>query len=133
MTQGRLRRRSWLAGSVGTIAIAGTALTLAAFGAGASASTTTHRQARPHAVAQQNRASAASASHPVTAMSQEFGTNTTPFCPVGSGNLPCDGMAGDYGTIDRVPSGFSNGGAGNYTPPTKGLPRSREAMTSGGG
>jgi hypothetical protein len=133
MTQGRLRRRSWLAGSVGTIAIAGTALTLAAFGAGASASTTTHRQARPHAVAQRDRTSAASASHPVTAMSQEFGTNTTPFCPAASGNALCDGAPGDYGTIDRIPSGFSNGGAGNYAPSTKALVGGWMAITSGSG
>jgi hypothetical protein len=133
MTQGRLRRRSWLAGSVGTIAIAGTALTLAAFGAGASASTTTHRHARPHAVAQRDRASVASASHPVTAVTQEFGTNTTPFCPPNSGNAPCDGAANDYGTIDRIPSGFSNGGAGNYAPSTKALVGGWMAITSGSG
>jgi hypothetical protein len=131
MAQGKLRRRSWLAASAGTIAIAGTALTLAAFGAGASASTTTHHQARPHAVAQRNEASAASASHPVTAMTQEFGTNTTPFCPAGSGNALCDGAAGDYGTIDRVPSGFSNGGVGNYAPSTKALVGSWMALVSG--
>lgn len=133
MTQGRLRRRSWLAGSVGTIAIAGTALTLAAFGTGASASTTTHGQARPHAVAQRDRASAASTSHPVTAVTQEFGTNTTPFCPAASGNAPCDGAANDYGTIDRIPSGFSNGGGGNYAPSTKALVGSWMAITSGSG
>jgi hypothetical protein len=133
MAQGRLRRRSWLAGSVGTIAIAGTALTLAAFGAGASASTTTHRHARPHPVVQRDRTSAASASHPVTAVTQEFGTNTTPFCPTGSGNAPCDGAANDYGTIDRIPSGFSNGGAGNYAPSTKALVGGWMAITSGSG
>jgi hypothetical protein len=135
MRQGRLRRRSWLAGSVGTIAIAGTALTLAAFGAGASASTTTHHHARPHASARRNGAAGnggtAPAFHPVTPVTQEFGSSTTSFCPAGSGNLPCDGAEGDYGTIDRVPSGFSNGGAGNYAPSTKALTGSWMALVSG--
>src|SRR6202451_1185581 len=118
MRQVRLHRRSWLAGTVGAITIAGTAMTLAAFSAGASASTASHghsvSHARPHAPGQRNGAISASASHQVTAFAQEFGTNTTPFCPANSGNAPCDGngVAGDYGTIDRVPSGFSNGGVG---------------------
>jgi hypothetical protein len=137
MRQVRLQRRSWLAGSVGAIAIVGTAMTLAAFGAGASASTTTASHAvshaRPHVAAQRNGVSATPASHPVTAMTQEFGTNTTPFCPSGSGNLPCDGASGDYGTIDRVPSGFSNGGSGNYAPSTKALVGSWMALVSGTG
>jgi hypothetical protein len=52
---------------------------------------------------------------------QEFGTNTTPFCPAHSGNAPCSGAPNDYGTIDRVPSHFSNGGYGNYAPGTPAL------------
>lgn len=125
MRQVRLHRRSWLAGSMGAITIVGAAMTLAAFSAGASASTaTTHghsvSHARPHAPSPRNAAASAPASHPVTAVTQEFGTNTTPFCPANSGNAPCDGngVAGDYGTIDRVASGFSNGGYGNYAPAT---------------
>jgi hypothetical protein len=68
----------------------------------------------------------------VTAFTQEFGTNTTPFCPA-SLNPPCDGNggAGDFGTIDRVPSGFSNGGFGNYAPSTKALVGSSMALVSG--
>src|ERR1022692_4239171 len=137
MRQVRLHRRSWLAGSVGAIAIVGTAMSLAAFSAGASASTTTHghsvSHARPHAPSLRNGAISASGSHPVTAFTQEFGTNTTPFCPPNSGNAPCDGngVAGDYGTIDRVLSGFSNGGFGNYAPSTKALVGSWMALVSG--
>jgi hypothetical protein len=137
MRQGRLRRRTWLAGSVGTIAIAGTALTLAAFGAGASASTTTHHHARPHAIARRNGAAGnggtAPAFHPVTPVTQEFGNSTYPFCPANSGNAPCDGNgpAGDYGTIDRVLSGFSNGGLGNYAPSTRALTGGWMALVSG--
>jgi hypothetical protein len=67
----------------------------------------------------------------VTALTQEFGTNTTPFCPAGSGNLPCDGAPGDYGTIDRIPSGFSNGGYGNYAPSTPALVGGWMALVSG--
>jgi hypothetical protein len=138
MRQVRLHRRGWLAGSVGAITIAGTVMTLAAFSAGASASTaTTHghsvSHARPHAPGQRNGATSASASHPVTAVTQEFGTNTTPFCPANSGNPPCDGngVAGDFGTIDRVASGFSNGGFGNYAPSTKALAGGWMALVSG--
>jgi hypothetical protein len=137
MRQVRLHRRSWLAGSVGAITIVGTAMTLAAFSAGASASTTTTHghsvsHARPHAPSLRNGAATAT-SHPVTAVTQEFGTNTTPFCPANSGNAPCDGNggAGDYGTIDRVASGFSNGGSGNYAPSTKALTEGWMALVSG--
>ena len=138
MRQVRLHRRSWLAGSVGAITIVGTALTLAAFSAGASASTATPHghsvsHVRPHAPSLRNGAASASTSHPVTAVTQEFGTNTTPFCPANSGNAPCDGNggAGDYGTIDRVASGFSNGGSGNYAPSTKALTGGWMALVSG--
>jgi hypothetical protein len=39
-------------------------------------------------------------------------------------NTPCDGNAGagDYGTIDQVKAGFSNGGFGNYAPGAPALP-----------
>jgi hypothetical protein len=138
MRQARLHRRSWLAGSVGAITIVGTAMTLAAFSAGASASTATMHghsvsHARPHASGLRNGAAAPAASHPVTAFTQEFGTNTTPFCPAHSGNKPCDGngSAGDFGTIDRVASGFSNGGSGNYAPSTKALVGGWMALVSG--
>jgi hypothetical protein len=54
-------------------------------------------------------ASAASASTTttptLTPLVQEFNSNTTPFCPTGAGNTPCDGAEGDYGTITRVKSG----------------------------
>jgi hypothetical protein len=121
---------------VGAITIAGAAVTLAAFSVGASASTATHghsvSHARPHASSLRNGATSASTSHLVTAFTQEFGTNTTPFCPAGL-NPPCDGngVAGHFGTIDRVPSGFSNGGFGNYAPSTKALVDGWMALVSG--
>lgn len=137
MRKVRLQRRRWLAGSVGAITIVGTAITLAAFSAGASASTLTPSHAvshaRPHAVVQRNAAASPPASHPVTALTQEFGTNTTPFCPAAATppNAPCDGAASDYGTIDRVHSRFSNGGSGNYAPSTKALVGNWMALVSG--
>src|ERR1700728_1930487 len=137
MRQVRLHRRGCFAGSLGAIAIVGTAMTLAAFGAGASASTVTPRHAvshaRPHVRTHRNGAMSGSRSHPVTPVTQEFGSNTSPFCPANSGNAPCDGNggAGDYGTIDRVLSGFSNGGFGNYAPSTKALVGGWMALVSG--
>jgi hypothetical protein len=50
------------------------------------------------------------------------------FCNQSSG---CDGAVGDYGTIDRVLSGFSNGGDGNYAPFTSALSGNWFAITSG--
>lgn len=50
------------------------------------------------------------------------------FCNESSG---CDGAVGDYGTIDRVLSGFSNGGDGNYAPFTSALSGNWFAITSG--
>ena len=69
---------------------------------------------------------------PVTGVSQQFTFNTNGFC-TGSPNLPCDGASGDYGTLDRVPSGFSNGGAGNYAPSTSALFKGFFALTDGTG
>jgi len=54
---------------------------------------------RPHLAA------SASAGSTLTPLVQEFGANTSPFCPAGNGNVPCDGAVGDYGTISRVASG----------------------------
>jgi hypothetical protein len=56
--------------------------------------------------------------NPVTAYTQEFAHNKSGFCNGGSGTAKCDGAVNDYGTIDRVPSGFSNGGTGDYAPRT---------------
>jgi hypothetical protein len=61
----------------------------------ANASTDT---ARPH-VADSTSAST------LTPLVQEFSSDTSPFCPTGSGNVPCDGAVNDYGTITRVASG----------------------------
>jgi len=116
-------RRRWFGGSVGAIAASVGLLTMMAVGsgsAGASGHAAVH--ARPHGPGQARSALAATA-YPVTSMNQQFQTNTSSFCIVGSGNVPCDGNggAGDYGTIDRVLGGFSNGGYGNYAPSTPAL------------
>jgi hypothetical protein len=109
---------------VGVVTIAGT-VSVAALGTGASASMAAHHTARPparpHAPVRAGL-HATDTSNPVTAVTQEFQHNTTGFCPTGAGNNPCDGAYNtggstqDYGTIDRVPGGFSNGGYGNYAP-----------------
>jgi hypothetical protein len=108
--------------------ILGTSLGGAAFGASAGASA--RHAARPHGV----RHAAAGPMTPVsgtpTVFEQEFTENTKYFCP-GLGNAACDGGVGDYGTIDRVPSGFSNGGVGNYAPSTAALAGNFFALTSG--
>lgn len=80
-----------------------------------------HPQASGHAMS----------AHPVTAFAQEFQTNTSGFCNGGPSATKCDGGVGDYGTIDRVHSRFSNGGSGNYAPFTKALVGSYMALTSG--
>lgn len=127
--------RSSLAGSLGACAVAVTAVMVASSG-GASAGMTATTHARPHGLHHGTHTSVTPATaYPVTSFTQEFGTNTNYFCPVGSGNAPCDGngMAGDYGTIDRVASGFSNGGFGNYAPSTPAAIGASFALTSGTG
>ena len=79
------------------------------------------------------RAAAKTAQYDVQPQYQQFASSTTPFCPAASGNAPCDGVSGAYGTIDRVPSGFSNGGAGNYAPSTRALVGDWMALVSGTG
>ncbi|HUA42610.1 MAG TPA: hypothetical protein VMA32_13635 [Streptosporangiaceae bacterium] len=98
---------------------------------GTSTAATAASHARPAASA--DRTSAAAARHVVQPLVQEFGTTTTPFCPAHSGNAPCDGAPNDYGTIDRVPSGFSDGGYGNYAPGTAALTGDWMAIVSGTG
>lgn len=124
----RLTRKRWFA--------LGTAPVLAAsglLGVTLTASAATHHAARPHGV----RSPRASADTPATGspavFHQEFASTTKYFCPAGSGNAPCDGnsAAGDYGTIDRVASGFSNGGYGNYAPSTAAFSGNFFALTSG--
>lgn len=107
--------------------------TVLALGAGAFAGVSASVQAGQHRVARPQSSSrdAARTPYPVTAYTQEFQSNTRGFCPPSSGNAPCDGAEGDYGTIDRVPSRFSNGGAGNYATSTKALVGTWMALTSG--
>jgi hypothetical protein len=112
----RTRRVGWLTGS---IAIVATAALVTTIGAGASA-TTTNTVKHPHHARPSARAvTSVTTAYPVRGQSQEFGSNTNGFCP-GLGNQPCDGNPnnGDYGTIDRVSRGFSNGGYGDYAPQT---------------
>lgn len=139
MKDARIRLRGWLAGSVGVVTILGT-LGLAALSNGASASSAAHHHARP-APRPHGLISAAPnmalTSYPVTTFTQEFGSNDQQFCPSGFGNNPCDGAyngggtAQDYGTIDRVPGGFSNGGYGNYAPSTPAVIGTWMALVSG--
>lgn len=119
------RRGAYLAGIAaltGSIAIPVSTL-------GTSASAATHPHIRPHVRVHPDT------NYPVTAWTQEFQYNTTGFCPAGSGNNPCDGngSAGDYGTIDRTPSGYSNGGYGNYAPFTTAYKGTWDALIDGTG
>lgn len=111
----RNRRVGWLTGSVVVVAAATLATTI---GAGASATTTNVKHPH-HARPSVRAATSVATAYPVKGQVQEFGLNTNGFCP-GLGNNPCDGnaSANDYGTIDRVSGGFSNGGYGNYAPAT---------------
>jgi hypothetical protein len=114
-------------GLLAAITAAGTAGSLAVLGIGASgAGAATHPHARPHAL------------HAATAT----GTAPTPFQDVNStaakgwcvgAQSPCDGNGGngDYGTIDLVPSKFSDGGYGNYAPFTKAAAGTQMAVVDG--
>jgi hypothetical protein len=132
MAHAWIYRKGWLVGSAGAIAV--TTAAVLALSSGAAASRAAHQQVhhvRPRATAAAVAANAAQ--YPVTSLTQEFSKNTKYFCPANSGNLPCDGANGDYGTIDRVLSGFSNGGSGNYAPFTKALTGDWMALVSGTG
>jgi hypothetical protein len=121
------RSRNWLLGAAGAGTIA-VALLSATISTGASASPTVHHATRSHAVhvhkpaASKALRNGADTAYPVTGVNQQFTFNTNGFC-TGTPNAPCDGngTAGDYGTLDRVPGGFSNGGYGNYAPSTAAL------------
>lgn len=122
----RLQRAGVAAGA--TAAAALLAVGVSGVAAGAATGHSTAAGHRPAAAA-----TATAARYPVQELTQEFATSTQPFCPAGSGNLPCSGQAGDYGTIDRVLSGFSNGGYGNYAPDTKALTGDSFAIVTGTG
>ena len=79
------------------IAVAAAAVAVLGGSATALAANASTGSGRPHV--------AAGASSTLTPLVQEFSANTSPFCPAGSGNVPCDGASGDYGTITRVASG----------------------------
>jgi hypothetical protein len=121
----KLHQRTWFVGSMGAILASAVLFTTVAIGAGSAAATSHGRVAhqRPVGLATRAHGRKPLTLYPVTALTQEFSTNTQYFCPAGSGNAPCDGNGGaaDYGTIDRVAGGFSNGGYGNYAPSTPAL------------
>lgn len=132
---------AWLVGSAGIVTAGVMVAFFAVPGGGVVASASAHSgrgpAARPRAAVQATgqAVTASSAKYPVEPFVQEFSTNTEYFCPAGSGNAPCDGngAANDYGTIDRVQSGFSNGGYGNYAPSTTALAGHWMAIVSGTG
>ena len=70
----------------------------AVLGGSATALAATAGTGRPHMAASASTST-------LTPLVQEFSANTSPFCPAGSGNVPCDGAVNDYGTITRVASG----------------------------
>ena len=83
---------------------------------------------RPHP----RTAASGAAAGSVIAVNDQFAGGNGGFC-VGA-SVPCDGNAGagDYGTIDgAIPSGFSNGGYGNYAPSTTALDGTKMALVSG--
>jgi hypothetical protein len=120
-----------MAGSAVAIAITATAIAASALGTASAATGHSHKAGHVRPGAVHAVSGRTSTPYPVQAVTQEFGSNTQPFCPTGTGNPPCDGAANDYGTIDRVPSGFSNGGVGNYAPFTKALTGGYMALVSG--
>lgn len=132
-------KRAWLAGSAGAVSVTTAVAMIAVFGGGASASLVSHigrtqhvSHVRPGSRALAASAAAAAPQYPVEPFVQEFSGNLKYFCPSGTGNTPCDGVApNDYGTIDRVLSGFSNGGGGSYAPFTKALVGNWMALVSG--
>jgi len=131
----RLRLKGVAVGATVSAALLAAGLSGVAASAATAHAATAHRAAGHRAAGHRPAAAAAAtaARYPVQGLTQEFATNTRPFCPKGSGNLPCSGAAGDYGTIDRVLSGFSNGGAGNYAPGTKALTGDWFAVVTGTG
>jgi hypothetical protein len=133
MGKNKYQAKIWVAGSLAAVMIG--AMAMVAVSSGASASTRVVH--RPHALVQRAAAARtngpAEMAYPVTTFSQQFNSNTNYFCPAGSGNAACDGAPGDYGTIDRVVSQFSNGGYGNYAPSTVALSGNWMALVSGTG
>jgi hypothetical protein len=149
MVRSAITRHPWRTAGSAAIATVGAAALAVAMSGGASVAATSHGRAASHrpgtsmrapaALASQadkaGQASATKALYPVEPFTQEFTSGTTFFCPAYSGNAPCDGNTanGDYGTIDRVPSHFSNGGYGNYAPFTRALTGHWMAVVSGSG
>jgi hypothetical protein len=81
--------------------IAAAAAAVAVLGGGATALAANAGTVRPHVAA-------STSSSTLTPLVQEFSADTSPFCPAGSGNVPCDGAEGHYGTITRT--AYTTGG-----------------------
>jgi hypothetical protein len=128
-------RKSWLTASVGAVALASVATVGLSASANASTKSRVHRPEAVQAGTQSAlNASSALATGAASAFNQEFTINTNLFCQDSPPNAPCDGndiTAADYGTIDRVASGFSNGGFNNYAPSTAALFKGYMAVVSG--
>jgi hypothetical protein len=108
-------------------AAAGTAAGLAVLGIAGTSGAAVHPHARPHAL------HAATATGTAPAAFQDVNTNAAKgWC---HGAVPCDGngAAGDFGTIDVVPSKFSDGGFGNYAPFTPSVGGGHMAVVDGTG
>lgn len=113
-------------GSLATVCTAGSALVL-------STSASAHYSALSHRPSVTRRTHGGiTNTASVSNVNQQFQTANSGWC-IGGGN-PCDGnsLAMDYGTIDSgIPTGFSNGGFGNYAPSTPALFSSKMAVISG--
>ena len=126
----KVHRKAWIFCSAGIMTALGLLVPTMVLGlTSAGAAGHSSIPARPHAV--EAAAIRNTQAFPPVAFSQEFSKNTQYFCDGGSPNAPCDGNEnnGDYGTIDRVAGGFTNGGYGNYAPSTPALDQS--ASTGG--
>jgi hypothetical protein len=105
--------------AVGTAVLAVTAATLTGMGTAGAATNLGHR---PHHAG-------ANVAGTVQTVNDQFQGGTGGFC-IGSGL--CNGTPSTgYGTIDRILSGFSNGGYGNYAQPATTLDGNFMALVSG--
>jgi hypothetical protein len=128
-------RVRWVAVSTGGVALAAVVATIGLSASPTAGGARSVMRLRPQAHAAQSgntAATAAATPTPVTPLTQQFTKTTGYFCPTSS-NPPCDGAPTDYGTIDRVPSGFTNGGYGNYAPSIAALYKGFMARVSGDG
>jgi hypothetical protein len=126
--------KKWRAGSsvIGMLALVAS-MGVGMLGVSTSAGAATHPQ-RVNAGAQ----SAAARSGGKKAKSTTFNwhnkmsSNTNGWCPSGSGNAPCDGLSGDYGTISIFKSTASDASWGGYASGATLTGQKKYARTTGG-